>query len=83
MLKIDRSFVDGIEARAECRSIASMIVKMGHELGFSVLAEGVETVAQEAVLRELGCDSVQGFLYARPLPPEELAPWLKSRAFVA
>jgi len=46
MLKIDRSFVDGIESRADCRSIASMIVKMGHELGFSVLAEGVETVAQ-------------------------------------
>ncbi len=81
MLKIDRSFVDGIESRADSRSIASMIVKMGHELGFSVLAEGVETIAQESVLRDLGCDSVQGYLYARPIPPEELAPWLKGRVF--
>ena len=83
MLKIDRSFVDGIESRASSRSIASMIVKMGHELGFSVLAEGVETVAQETVLRDIGCDSVQGFLYARPQRPEELAPWLHARAAAA
>ena len=83
MLKIDRSFVDGIESRADSRSIASMIVKMGHELGFSVLAEGVETQAQEAVLREIGCDCVQGFLYARPQPADELVPWLKRRLAVA
>ena len=60
-----------------------MIVKMGHELGFSVLAEGVETVAQEAVLRDLGCDSVQGYLYARPMPPEDLIPWMKQRMVAA
>ena len=80
MLKIDRSFVDGIDARADSRSIASMIVKMGHELGFSVLAEGVETLAQEAVLRDIGCDYVQGYLYARPQHADDLAPWLQARA---
>ena len=83
MLKIDRSFVDGIESRADSRSIASMIVKMGHELGFSVLAEGVETPAQEAVLREIGCDYVQGFLYARPQHADDLAPWLQARTGLA
>ena len=83
MLKIDRSFVDGIDARADSRSIASMIVKMGHELGFSVLAEGVETLAQEAVLRDIGCDYVQGYLYARPQHPDDLAPWLHARCGLA
>ena len=79
MLKIDRAFVDGIDTRSNSRAIASMIVKMGHELGFSVLAEGVETETQERILRELGCDYVQGYLYAKPLPPDELAAWLGGR----
>ncbi|MEI8394708.1 MAG: EAL domain-containing protein [Rhodospirillaceae bacterium] len=83
MLKIDRSFVDKIDTRPDSRSIAAMIVKMGHELGFSTLAEGVETVAQEAVLRDLGCDYVQGFLYAKAMPADDLPKWLNHRAAVA
>ena len=79
MLKIDRAFVDGIDTRANSRAIASMIVKMGHELGFSVLAEGVETETQERILGELGCDYVQGYLYAKPLPADDLAVWLGGR----
>ncbi len=82
VLKIDRSFVTDIERRAENRSIAAMIVKVGHELGMTVLAEGVETAAQEAVLRDLACDAVQGYLYARPLPSDALEDWLKGRGIV-
>ncbi|UEM19891.1 EAL domain-containing protein [Skermanella mucosa] len=79
LLKIDRAFVRGMDRRPDSRSIASMIVKMGHELGLDVLAEGVEDRSEEAVLRELGCDEVQGFLYAKPLPPAELVTWLENR----
>jgi len=80
LLKIDRSFVMDIDRRPESRSIAAMIVKVGHELGLDVLAEGVETPAQEAVLRDLACDAVQGYLYAKPLPAGELEAWLKGRS---
>ncbi|MEI7608996.1 MAG: EAL domain-containing protein, partial [Rhodospirillaceae bacterium] len=79
MLKIDRAFVDGIDSRSTSRSIASMIVKMGHELGFSVLAEGVETETQRRILQDLACDYVQGYLYAKPVPADDLVTWLEGR----
>jgi diguanylate cyclase (GGDEF)-like protein len=79
VLKIDRSFMTDIDQRAENRNIAAMIVKVGHELGMTVLAEGVETAGQEAALRDLSCDAVQGYLYAKPLPPDELEAWLAGR----
>jgi EAL domain-containing protein (putative c-di-GMP-specific phosphodiesterase class I) len=46
------------------------VTHLGHSLGLGVLAEGVETVAQRAVLREIGCDEIQGYLLSRPMPPE-------------
>ncbi|WP_029008624.1 GGDEF/EAL domain-containing response regulator [Azospirillum halopraeferens] len=76
LLKIDRSFVRDIDRRRENRSIAAAIVKMGHAFGLDVLAEGVEVPAQEEVLRALGCDAVQGFLYAPPLPADAFERWL-------
>lgn len=69
----------GMDRRPDSRSIASMIVKMGHELGLDVLAEGVADRSEEAALRELGCDEVQGFLYAKSLPAAELESWLENR----
>ncbi|EWY37678.1 transcriptional regulator [Skermanella stibiiresistens SB22] len=83
LLKIDRAFVRGMDHATDSRSIASMIVKMGHELGLDVLAEGVETLEEEAVLRELECDEVQGFLHSKPLPPAELETWLCNRTAAA
>ncbi|WP_298371179.1 EAL domain-containing protein [Azospirillum sp.] len=83
VLKIDRSFVLDIDRRAENRSIAAMIVKVGHELGMMVLAEGVESPTQESTLRDLLCDSGQGYLYAKPLPFDALEGWLQDRKLAA
>jgi EAL domain-containing protein (putative c-di-GMP-specific phosphodiesterase class I) len=55
---------------------------MGHSLGLRVLAEGVETSAQAAFLREQGCDCLQGYLYGRPAPPEIFSDLLRSRIIV-
>jgi len=52
-------------------------VHLGHALGMKVVAEGVETEQEEAMLRRQGCDEIQGYLYSRPLAPRDLAQWLK------
>ncbi len=67
-LKIDRLFVDDIANDDVDRKIVTAIVAMASSVGLSVVAEGVETEAQAEVLRELGVDSLQGFLYGRPVP---------------
>ncbi len=69
-LKIDRSFVQDITRNSKDRAIAQAVTHLGHSLGLGVLAEGVETVAQRAVLREIGCDEIQGYLLSRPMLPE-------------
>ncbi len=66
-LKIDRSFVSTLEARTASLEIVRALVALAHNLGLSVVAEGVETAEQRKVLTELGCDDAQGFLLARPL----------------
>ena len=77
-LKIDRSFVDGIDKDRDDRSIATAIIDMSRAMGMRVVAEGVETDAQLNVLTEQGCDIVQGFLYFRPLTPEDFTKVLRS-----
>ncbi len=72
-LKIDRSFVTDLDVRAENRSIVDLVIKLGHALGLKVLAEGVERAEQAEVLRTLGCDEVQGYLFDRPRPPSDVA----------
>jgi len=67
-LKIDRSFTTGIPNDASDCAIASTIISIGRQLGHRVIAEGVETLDQLAFLRDSGCDEVQGYLYAKPLP---------------
>ena len=71
-LKIDRSFIDGITASPDGAAISTAIIAMGHSLRMEVIAEGVETTAQLDVLRDLGCDVVQGFLLGLPGPPEQI-----------
>ena len=73
ILKLDREFVIAAEADRD-RPLARLIVDAGHVLGAVVVAEGVETEAQLALMRELGADEIQGFLYGRPAPPSELRP---------
>ncbi len=77
-LKIDRSFVKDLKDRADDRVFVSTIIALGHALGLVVIAEGVETEDQRAILREQGCDQAQGFFFARPESPERFAKgWLR------
>jgi len=72
-LKIDRSFVKDMSTNQSDATIVRTIIEMAHSLGFSVVAEGVETEEQAALLRLLRCEYAQGYLFARPMPAEELA----------
>jgi diguanylate cyclase (GGDEF)-like protein len=77
-LKIDRAFVTALDSTCTGARIAEMIVPLGQRLGMRVLAEGVETETQALLLRALGCDEVQGYLFAKPMPLDELTRWLKT-----
>ncbi|BCX89645.1 hypothetical protein MIN45_P2018 [Methylomarinovum tepidoasis] len=71
-LKIDRSFVRGITVGSRDRAIIESLIHLSHNLGLQTVAEGVETREQADILRNLGCDKVQGYFFAPPLPPEEI-----------
>jgi EAL domain-containing protein (putative c-di-GMP-specific phosphodiesterase class I) len=71
-LKIDRSFVVRMRDAGYPRNIVAMIVSLAHTLGLRVVAEGVEDDEQVRLLRELGCDQIQGFYVSRPVPPEDV-----------
>ncbi|MCU1577101.1 MAG: diguanylate cyclase [Leifsonia sp.] len=73
IIKVDRSFVDGIRTGGETLPILNSVVELAHNLGLHVTAEGVETAAQALHLRRLGCDSMQGFYFGRPAAAEFLA----------
>jgi EAL domain-containing protein (putative c-di-GMP-specific phosphodiesterase class I) len=77
-IKIDRSFVRDLPDDSEDKAIAQAIISMGKALGMTVIAEGVETVEQEAFLRDHACDEMQGYLFSKPLPPQQLADLLRS-----
>jgi EAL domain-containing protein (putative c-di-GMP-specific phosphodiesterase class I) len=73
MLKIDRSFVDGLGREAYATSIVAALVAMSRALGLTTVAEGVEREEQLVTLRALGCDLAQGYRWVRPLPPGAFA----------
>lgn len=77
-LKIDRSFIHDLSTGATDSSVPRAIVGLGHSLGLSVIAEGVETEEQLQLLRDLSCGSYQGFLFSRPVPPDQLEPLLSA-----
>ena len=79
-LKIDRFFVTDLATSTESRLIARSIIELAHGLGLVTTAEGVETVEQLRILRDLGCDVAQGYLMSRPLAPEALGEWVKDFA---
>jgi EAL domain-containing protein (putative c-di-GMP-specific phosphodiesterase class I) len=76
-LKIDRAFVDGLGTDPNDSAIVAAVIAMAGALGLSVTAEGVETEQQLDELHRLGCGFGQGYLFARPLPPEEFAELLR------
>jgi diguanylate cyclase (GGDEF)-like protein/PAS domain S-box-containing protein len=78
-LKIDRSFVRDIGARDDEAALTGAIVSMGHALRLRVVAEGVEEEAQRALLEGWGCDELQGYLFARPMPADALERWWRER----
>jgi diguanylate cyclase (GGDEF)-like protein/PAS domain S-box-containing protein len=75
-IKVDKSFVRGLGEDVGDTMIVRMVVELAHTLGMEVVAEGVETEQQAALLAELGCDFAQGYLFSKPLPPEEVPGFL-------
>ena len=75
ILKIDRSFLVDLEESEVDRSIVSSIIEMSHVLGLKVVAEGIESQGQLEILKTMGCDQMQGFLKARPMPAEAFSHW--------
>ena len=72
LLKIDRSFIKELGLSKDAEAIASTVINLGHCLGLEVIAEGIETAAQEAHLARMGCHTGQGYLYSRALPAEDV-----------
>jgi diguanylate cyclase (GGDEF)-like protein/PAS domain S-box-containing protein len=77
-IKLDKSFVQDLESNATAQALVHTMLGIGRNLGLTVVAEGVETDAQHAFLVERGCQVLQGYLITRPLPPDELAGWLRA-----
>ena len=80
-LKIDRSFVAEMTKNADDAAIIAVIVSLGRTLGLEVVAEGVETLQQARLLREMECDVLQGYHFCRPLPADEVAALFGGHAF--
>jgi len=79
VVKIDQSFIRGVEHDERKRSLVSAMIKLSHDLGHRVVAEGVETADVVDVLREADCDEAQGYLYARPLAPQAFVQWFAAK----
>jgi diguanylate cyclase (GGDEF)-like protein len=79
-IKIDKSFVIDMATNRDGAAIVRSTIDLGHSLGLTVVAEGVEDEPTAALLREYGCDFLQGFHFSRPAAPGPLGPWLRSRA---
>ena len=78
-LKIDKSFVSDLADSPDDQAIAMAVISLGHKLNLRVIAEGVETEQQRAFLRANDCDEMQGYLFSRPVPPEQIAALLAAQ----
>ncbi len=78
ILKIDKAFIDDLESNENSQSIAKAIVYMAHAMKMLVIAEGVETQGQLDFLRSIGCDQIQGYIFSKPLPEDEVVELIKS-----
>ena len=82
-VKIDRSFIAGVDSNPEDAAIAGAIVAMAHSLHLRVVAEGVETRAQLDVMRALHCDEIQGYFFSRPVPAGDFEDMLRDGRLLA
>jgi EAL domain-containing protein (putative c-di-GMP-specific phosphodiesterase class I) len=78
-LKIDKSFVAGMDDGSDDAVIVRSVIDLGHTLGLRTIAEGAESEEMLARLANLGCDSAQGYAVARPMPGDELVIWMRAR----
>jgi EAL domain-containing protein (putative c-di-GMP-specific phosphodiesterase class I) len=78
-LKIDQSFVCEIHSSEDSHSICKAIVALGHGLGMKIIAEGVEHHEQLQLLHMMGCDQIQGYYFAKPMPAEEVRNFINER----
>ncbi|AZR81305.1 bifunctional diguanylate cyclase/phosphodiesterase [Thiomicrospira sp. S5] len=79
-LKIDKAFIDEVHCNADDYAIVSATISMAHALGKQVIAEGVETQEQLKVLKELNCDIIQGYYYAKPMPLKEVCDFIQNHS---
>lgn len=82
-IKIDASFIAAMETHRPSRKIVAAVIGLAHSLGLAVVAEGVETVTQANVLRRMGCNLAQGFLFGRPRPAHEMPALLANHAWAS
>ena len=78
-IKIDKSFIDDMVNDLNARAIAEVIITLAHTLGKSVVAEGVETLDQLNLLRGWQCDTIQGYYFCKPLPPERFVAFMQTQ----
>jgi len=78
-LKIDRSFIFGLEEQPANRYLTGLIIDLGHYFGMSVVAEGIESREAAELLRDAGCDLLQGFYFSPPLPLDQFSRWAAER----
>ena len=76
-LKVDRSFIRDVGSDGKDRAITEAIIAIGRTLHLTVVAEGVETAEQQTVLRDHGCDEIQGYYFSKPVPPAEVSVLLR------
>ena len=79
-LKIDRSFIQGMTSSGHDETLVRSVIELAHNIGLTVVAEGVETAGIAAQLADLGCERLQGYLFGRPLPEAELTELLRTRS---
>jgi EAL domain-containing protein (putative c-di-GMP-specific phosphodiesterase class I) len=78
VVKIDQSFIRELETDARKQALVTSMIRLSQDLGYRVVAEGVETAAVANFLRAAGCDEAQGYLYARPFEPEAFTQWYRN-----
>jgi EAL domain-containing protein (putative c-di-GMP-specific phosphodiesterase class I) len=82
VLKIDRSFIDGLGRDAQDTAIVGATIALAEALGMDTIAEGVEDPNQLAFLRRLGCHRAQGYYFSKPVPPDQIPPLLARQATI-